>query len=391
MNNMDSQAKEADTGNGLPPNDPAGHQNDSIRSLRVVITGGGTGGHLFPGIAIAEAFIEKNPENKILFVNTGKPFEVSVITKAGFDLKKITAEGIKGKGIWQKVRATFKIPTGIIEAICIIRNFKPDLVLGIGSYSSGPMIMAAWFLGLKIILHEQNIMPGITTRLLGHLANRIFVSFKNTSTKLNVKKVKVTGNPVRKDILECADETDTQKNKLFTILVLGGSQGAHSINMAIIDTMKYLKDKEKYFFIHQTGTFDDTMVKDAYMCNSISCVVSSFFNDMAKQYKKADLIICRAGATTIAEVSAIGKFVIFVPYPFATDNHQALNAQAFVEAGASEMILDNELNGNDLAGKFDYYNSHPEVIERMASKSKSLGRPDAAKIIVDDCYAMLGD
>lgn len=365
------------------------------RSLDIIIAGGGTGGHLFPGIAIAEAFMARDSKNRILFVNTGNPFEMSVLSERGFNRKTITAEPIKGRGILQKTGALLKIPKGIYEAIRILKKFNPDLVVGMGSYSSGPMIMGAWILGIATVIHEQNIFPGITNRVLAPFADRIYISFENTKALLDPEKTHLTGNPVRKDILKCemAKEKsgieDNLRDHPFSILVLGGSQGAHGINMAVIDALKDLEEKDTYFFVHQTGALDEKKVKDAYMIHGISARVQPFFNDMCHQYEKADLIICRAGATTVAEIAVIGKGAIFVPYPFAADNHQVLNAQALVDKGGAEMILEKDLSGRVLAEKISYYASNSNALELMAKKSKEVSRPDAAEIIVDDCYRLI--
>lgn len=365
--------------------------------MRIIIAGGGTGGHLFPGIAIAEAFMGKNKKNEVLFVGTGKPFEISILSKTCFMYQSITAEGIKGRGLWNQIVSIAKIPKGVFESIKIIKNFKPDLVLGVGGYSAGPVGLGAWLLGIKIVIHEQNILPGITNRILSHFADRIYVSFKNTKVEafrccgaISPKKIHITGNPVRKEILECArnQKIYLEQTKPFTVLILGGSQGAHSINMAVIEALKLIKEKDKFFFLHQTGAADEEKIKNAYMARGISCTVKAFFDDMAQQYGKADLIICRAGATTVAEVSAIGKGVLFVPYPFAADNHQVLNALSLKNAGAAEMILQKDLSGKVLAEKIRHYASSPNDLETMSSKIKELGRPDAAKAIVNDCYKL---
>ena len=365
--------------------------------MRIIIAGGGTGGHLFPGIAIAEAFMEKDKKNEVIFVGTGKPFETSILSKTCFMYQSITAEGIKGRGLWNQIVSIVKIPKGVFDSIKIIKNFKPDLVLGVGGYSAGPVGLGAWLLGIKIVIHEQNILPGITNRILSHFADRIYVSFKNTKVEafrccgaISQKKIHITGNPVRKEILECAGNQKIYlgRAKPFTVLILGGSQGAHSINMAVIEALKFIKKKDKFFFLHQTGAADEEKIKNAYMSHGISCTIKAFFDDMAKQYGKADLIICRAGATTVAEVSAIGKGILFVPYPFAADNHQVLNALSLKNAGAAEMILQKDLSGKVLAEKIRHYASSPDALETMSSKIKELGRPDAAKAIVDDCYIL---
>ncbi len=364
-------------------------------SIRIIIAGGGTGGHLFPAIAIAQEFMAKDPENKIIFVSTGNPLEMSVLHQAGFLLEKITAEGIKGRGFLRQLRSMWKIPMGIIQSIRIINNFKPDLVMGVGSYAAGPVAIGAWFMRKKIILHEQNILPGITNRILSRFADRIYVSFKTTKANFDPGKVLYTGNPLRKELIKIANKifdnktAVSAKDDAFTVLILGGSQGAHSINEAVIDALKYFREKDNFCFIHQTGKHDEAKVKKAYKDRGVCCMVKPFFNDMPKQYQSADLVICRSGATTVAELAAVGKGAIFIPFPFAADNHQVLNAKTFTEADAAEMIIQKDLTGHILAKKIKYYASNKKVLEAMATRAKKLGRPDAAKVIVKDCYRLL--
>ncbi len=363
--------------------------------LRIVIAGGGTGGHLFPGIAIAQEFMSRNPENRIIYVGTGRPLEVSILANTAFEHKIISAEGIKGRGLWRQAISVGKIPKAVIQSVLILKQFKPNLVVGVGSYAAGPLCLAAWLLGIRVVLHEQNITPGATNRILVHFADRIYVSFKETFPGLSPELVRFAGNPVRKEIMECAKNHELSElsasasKRPFTVLILGGSQGAHSINMALMEALEHLKEKDDLLFVHQTGVQDETIVKNAYDRHGVACDVRPFFVDMARQYQKADLIICRSGATTVAEVTAIGKAIIAVPFPFATGNHQVLNARALERAGAAEIIHDPELNGKDLAEKINYYFSNPKAIQQMAFRAKRLGRPDAAARIVDDCYQLI--
>jgi UDP-N-acetylglucosamine--N-acetylmuramyl-(pentapeptide) pyrophosphoryl-undecaprenol N-acetylglucosamine transferase len=360
------------------------------RPLRIVIAGGGTGGHLFPGLAIAQEFRTRNTGNKVVFVSTGNPLERLVLSQMEFKLETITAEGIKGRGLWNQAKSAVKIPKGVIESIRILKDHKPDLIIGLGSYSAGPVVASAWLLGTKIVLHEQNILPGITNRILSRFADRIYVSFKDTKTRFNPDKTRLTGNPVRKELLNHRTKPAVSGSKPFCVLIIGGSQGAHSINMTVMEALSHLTKKENLYFVHQTGTADEHMVKEAYGRLDIPAKVQSFFRHMAPQYNQADLIICRAGATTVAEVTALGKAVIFIPFPFAADDHQALNAGSLVREGAAEMILEKDLNARALGRKIEYYASHPQALEAMSSKAEQLGLPDAAKNIIDDCYRLLG-
>ena len=366
--------------------------NGAPRALRVVMAGGGTGGHLFPGLAIAQEFMTRNERNTVLFISTGNPLERSVLNETDFRLETIPAEGIKGRGLWNQAKSALKIPRGIVESFRILKGYQPDLTVGLGSYSAGPVVVSAWLMRTKIVLHEQNILPGITNRILARFADRIYVSFDDTTKRFDPQKIRLTGNPVRKELLNHhhANGNDAAVDPTsFCVLIIGGSQGAHRINMAVVEALGYLAQKEKLYFIHQTGAADEQTVKAAYQRLGIAARVQSFFRHMAPLYKQADLIICRAGATTVAEVTALGKAVVFIPFPFAADNHQALNADTLARDGAAEMILEKDLNAGDLAQKIEYYVSHPEALEAMAAKAGQLGHPDAAQAIVDDCYKII--
>lgn len=369
-------------------------RTEDVRSpLNIIISGGGTGGHLFPGIAIAESFTEKNDANRILFVLTGNPFEKRVLSETRYDFATISASGIKGKTLWEKIKSVLLMPSGIFEAIKIIRRFQPDLAVGMGGYSSGPVIIAAWLMGIKIVLHEQNIKPGITNRFLSNLANRVYVSFKSTSTGMFKSNIHVTGNPVRKTLLQYTKiQSDTRDNLVeekFTVLVLGGSQGAHSINMAVVDSLACLSNPETFRFIHQTGSQDEHLVRDTYMRLGIDCEVKPFFDDMGPVYGKADLLICRAGATTVAEVTALGKCSIFIPYPYAADDHQTSNAKSLADAGAAEILPEHDLTGERLAERIEALASDPIRLGTLSVNSKRMGSPGAAEHIINDCYQLL--
>ena len=369
--------------------------DNNLKKLRIVIAGGGTGGHLFPAIAIAESFLEKNPRNTVLFVSTGRAFEKTVLAEHGFRLECITAEGIKGKGFLHQLRALSRLPIGVVEALKILRRFVPDLVVGVGSYASGPLILAAWMLRIPIVLHEQNIQPGITNRILFPLAVRVHVSFPNTRFRTRSSKIRFSGNPIRKNIQACAVQFISHEpgtgacRRPFTVGIIGGSQGAHAINLAVIQALPLLKDNGCHF-IHQTGQSDLQVVQVAYRRHGISSVVQSFFQDMTDCYQQADLMICRSGATTVAEIMAIGKPVILIPFPHASDNHQELNAGRLVRSKAAEMIRESDLTGSVLAERILFLASNPEMLDQMAFRARQLGNPFAARTITDDCYAIIG-
>ena len=229
------------------------------KALRIVIAGGGTGGHLFPGLAIAQEFMTRNERNTVLFISTGNPLEQSVLNETDFRLETITAEGIKGRGLWNQVKSALKIPRGIVESLRILKAYQPDLTVGLGSYSAGPVVVSAWLMRTKIVLHEQNILPGITNRILARFADRIYVSFDDTKKRFDPQKIRLTGNPVRKELLDAHDGNGNDAasgSKSFCVLIIGGSQGAHSINMSVVEALNYLTGKKALYFISQSTFFN---------------------------------------------------------------------------------------------------------------------------------------
>jgi len=357
---------------------------------RMVVAGGGTGGHLFPGIAIAQAFKSRHPEAAVLFVNAGRPLETEVLARLGWPQQAISIEGIKGRGRWRQIKAAFKVPGAIWSAWRILGRFKADMVLSVGGYSAGPVATAATLRGISTVLHEQNRLPGVTNRILGRLVDRVYLSFEESREYFDNAKVKVSGNPVRDEILALADQpADVGHGRAFTVLVVGGSQGAHAINQAVVDAVQALNGVQGIHLVHQTGPQDEAQIKAAYARLGVSATVKAFFSDMAEQYRRADMIICRAGATTVAEITVVGKAAVFVPFPFAADDHQTQNAQALADAGAAEMIRQEELSASALAKLIEGYKENPVLLTEMAAKARALGHPEAARVIVDDMTELL--
>lgn len=351
---------------------------------RIVVAGGGTGGHLFPGIAIAEAFQERYSQCAVCFISVGTRIERDALRLAGFPLRFIRSKGLKGKGFVSQLRSLAEIPVGIAQSIGILMEFRPDVVIGVGGYASGPVCLAAWLLGIPLVLHEQNRECGMTNRLLKPIARRLYLSFPFSDKSCS--RIRLTGNPVRRGFLQGNGKGGT--NSDFTVLVCGGSQGAHAINQAVLDAMDRIGDRIR--LIHQTGILDETHVKAHYCQTRLRVTVSAFITDMAAAYAASDLVVCRAGATTIAEMTVSGKPAIFIPFPHATGDHQTANAMALVDAGAAECIPEKALSGEKLAQRIVYLMEHPETLEAMASASRRLGRPEAARVIVDDVMGMLG-
>lgn len=364
-----------------------------VPNIHILIAGGGTGGHLFPGIAMARAFLERNPENRILFVGTDRPFETSILAAEGLDHRAIPAAGIKGLGLFKKIKALFKLPGALWCSASIIRQFQPDLVIGVGGYSSGPVALAARLMGRIVVVQEQNILPGVTNRLISRFARRIHVSFGESLVYFPNSKPLLTGNPVRQIILEARERRKNRQTPgdRFTVMVAGGSQGAHSVNLALIKALPLLERKDNWQFIHQTGANDEAMVREAYESRGITARVQAFFTDMDVQYEKTDLIVCRAGATSIAEITAMGLPSILIPFPYAADDHQLKNAISLVNRGAADMLTEDVLSGEMLAERLMHYRSHPDELAMMAENAESCGRPLAAEDIVNDCYALIGD
>ncbi len=355
--------------------------------MRIVIAGGGTGGHLFPAVALAETFRSQDPSDKILFVGTKNSLEISTLSGRGFDHMSIAVAGFKGRELWQQVRSLAKIPKGFFQAIGIIWRFNPDIIVGVGGYASGPVALAARLMGKKVVIHEQNILPGFTNRILARIASRIFISFPDTLAMFKSSKTVITGNPVRREIL-LAKKTK-KPNRRFKLLIVGGSQGAHAINRAITEALDYFQEPGQIDFVHQTGTNDLKWVADIYERHGIDATVQPFFEDMASAYSCADLVVCRAGATTVAELTALGKPAIYIPFPFAVNNHQELNARYITDSFGGEILLEKDLSGDLLARKIDKYFSDPEALHDMSVRTAALGRPEAADYIVDECKRLL--
>lgn len=366
-------------------------------ALRILIAGGGTGGHLFPGIAIAEIFAQDAPGTRVMFVSSGRAIEETLLAKTPYEKKCISVEGIKGKNLFSKMAALTRVPGGLIQAFRLLRGFSPQVVIGMGAYSAGPVVVAAWMCGIHRVICEQNSLPGLTNRLLARFAERIYVAFPDSGFKEAYQpKIRFTGNPVRRAISgaeapkERRENPSDEAHPVFTVLILGGSQGAHGINVAVLDSVMYLNHPEKFRFIHQSGSGDLDEVRKVYLQMRIDATVAAFFDDMAALYQVADLVICRSGATTVAELTVAAKAVIFIPFPHAADNHQVVNARALVADGAAEMIEETDLSGELLARRIAYYAENPEARREMGKKMRKFSHPDAARRIVDDIYGILG-
>lgn len=361
------------------------------RHVGILIAGGGTGGHLFPGIAAAQAAKRLDPDVRVLFVGTDKPFERDAAQRAGFQHRSIAVEGLKRRSVWNKLVALVKLLGAVVTSLGIIWKFSPDLILGVGGYASAPCLLAGFLMGKRLAIQEQNVAPGITNRILGRLAGRVYASFEESRRFFPGSKILVTGNPVRLSFMD-RDETAGKRpsGSPFTVLITGGSQGAHGMNVAVAEALKTEALRlSGVFLIHQTGEADISMMEEAYRTWGGRYVVRPFFHDMDRRYDEADLVVCRAGATTVAELTALGKPAVFVPFPFAADNHQEKNARALEASGAARVIVQKELSGKVFADVVTELKGNPAALEKMAEASKRLGKPNAALDIAKDMYARI--
>jgi UDP-N-acetylglucosamine--N-acetylmuramyl-(pentapeptide) pyrophosphoryl-undecaprenol N-acetylglucosamine transferase len=353
--------------------------------MRVIFAGGGTGGHLFPGLAVAREFQRRDRMTEILFMGTTQGIEYRVLPKEGYRLETLPVRGLKGRGLRGVFDALYGVPASLFRSWKIMRDFRPDCVIGLGGYASGPALLAAKLAGVRAAIMEQNLHPGFTNKLLSRWVDRVFTGYPGSAAFFPGARVVESGNPVRWQKLP-----EVEKRAQFSVLIFGGSLGARRINFAVGDALKQLTDlKAEIFITHLTGELVFSAVRGAYDSLPFSAEVTRFIEKMDEAYARADLVVCRAGATTVAELTAFGKPAILVPYPYAIYDHQRGNAQALHERGAAEMILDQELNGAILAEKIRGYFSRRSRLEAMAAAARALGRPDAARRIVDECCALV--
>jgi UDP-N-acetylglucosamine--N-acetylmuramyl-(pentapeptide) pyrophosphoryl-undecaprenol N-acetylglucosamine transferase len=347
----------------------------------ILIAGGKTGGHLFPGIAVAQALQRLQPSVRILFVGTSAPFEISTLHTYGFDHTSILAKPVKGGSLFKKIYGLAMILVSLCQSLGIIVRFKPDFVLGVGGFSSFAVVLAAWILRIPTAIQEQNAIPGITNRMLTRFCGTIFTAFESTRGMAHNPKIRFVGNPVRekgprKDM--DAPWLSQITSEDFILLVTGGSQGASSINQAVVDMATLLTGTKDLFIILQTGAADETRIKKAFQSLEIKARIQAFFHNMPALLDKADLVICRAGAGTISELAAKGVPAILVPFPHAADDHQTVNARSLADKRAALVMADQQLSGQALYQAVMALKSDPDQRHQMAAAMKQLARPDAA-------------
>ena len=348
--------------------------------MRVLIAAGGTGGHIYPGIAVANEIMRRDPASVVRFVGTARGLENRLVPQAGFELSLIESAGLVNMGLMQRLRGLAVLPKSFLAARRVIKTFRPDVVVGAGGYVSGPVLMTASFMRLPTVLMESNAVPGFTNRRLARFVDAAAVSFEAALPYFPGKGI-VTGNPVRREFFDVKPkERDPQS---VSLLLFGGSQGSRAINDAMIAALPHLAShRERLRVTHQTGPADFAKVRDAYATNGwTNADVREYIDQMMEAFATHDLIVSRAGATTSAELMAAGKAAIMAPLPGQME--QQRNAEAMKSAGGAQMILQDELSGERLAAEIIALVDSPEKISEMEIAARKLARKDAAAASVD--------
>ena len=350
--------------------------------MRILIAAGGTGGHIYPGIAVANEALRRDPASEIGFVGTERGLEKRLVPASGFELSIIDSAGLKNVGLAARLRGLLILPKSLAEAQRLISSFRPDVVIGAGGYVSGPVLLTAALMRIPTLVMESNALPGFTNRRLARFVNKAAVSFEEALPYFKGKGV-VTGNPVRREFFEIpARQRDPNQ---FSILIFGGSQGARAINNAMTAALPLLEElKTRLRITHQTGEADFENVTAAYRAEGWDRAnVTKYVDNMVNAFGEVDLVICRAGATTTAELIAAGKASVMIPFPLAADDHQRKNAEALQAVGGTKMILQADLSAERLAAEIRTLVAQPELVTAMEQSSRSLARGDAAAAVVD--------
>ena len=362
---------------------------------RIMVAGGGTGGHLFPGLAVVEELRRRVPGLEVKFVGTARGIEARVLPSRGEDLDLLKVTPLKGQGVGARFKSLARIPAAMNEASALMREFEPDLVLGVGGYASGPVLLSASLSGRRTAVLEQNAHVGMTNRILARFVDRAYISFEQTEDVFGKTKSRWTGNPVRHEFVEHARlaiaDPEGFESRARSVLVLGGSQGARKLNEDVPRALAQADLANRGLkVVHQTGESMRDEVEAIYRELGIQARVVTFIDEIARAYSNAALVVARAGATTLAELCAIGRPSVLVPFPFAADDHQTKNAKALEEQGASICIRESELEVNALGELIGGLLDDPARRQTMARAARDHGRPDAAAAIVDDMLGWLG-
>ncbi len=348
--------------------------------MKLLIAGGGTGGHVIPALAIAKEWLSRGTEREVVLVGTERGIEMKLVPQAGQPLETLRVAGLKGKGGATLLRNVAMLAPAMLDARRVLRKHNPVAAFGVGGYAAGPMLLATWFGGIPNVIFEPNAEPGLTNKLLAKLSKRIATGYEMSAQAWG-KKAVVTGCPVRSEFFSIAPRP---LEKPYRLLITGGSQGALPINRAFVDAMDLLAArKTELSIVHQTGERDYNAVRTAYARREIHAEVVPFLTNMAERFAWADVIVCRAGAITAAEIAAAGRAAIFIPFGAATDSHQLRNAQEMARAGAGRVITENELTAERLTTEIFNLISHPDQMETQGNAARGLARPNATRDIVN--------
>ena len=352
---------------------------------RLIVAGGGTGGHVAAGIAIADEWKKRHGEGSVIFVGAKGGIEERLVPRAGYPLRLLTLGSLKRVGFATRLRTLALLPWSLVRSKLWLLEIRPKAVVGVGGYASGPLVLMArltgFLWGAHVGILEQNAVPGLTNRILGYFAHRIFAAFPGLEGRFPASKLSVTGNPVRESIRY----VNPPPLKPFGIFIFGGSQGAQAINTLIIDALPHLKDlMHDLRFVHQTGERDHDRVAAAYAACGVQARVEKFIYDMPECYQAASLLICRSGSSTLSEVAAVGRPAILIPFPFAADNHQEHNARIFEKSGAARVMLQKESSGEKLASTLrEFTLAGTSMLAEMSEKARTLHHERCAALIVD--------
>lgn len=367
---------------------------ESQSNLHVVVAGGGTGGHLFPGLAVAEELRRLEPGTKVTFVGTESGIESRVIPDTPFELEIVEVKALKGGGLLRRAASVAGLPGSGLKAHRLLKRLDPDVVVSVGGYAAGPVTMVASISSIPTALMEQNSYPGLTNRLLSRFVDRAFVTFEDSAEYLADLPVSAVGNPVRRPLIEQAEQFEyqpPQRGGQFRILVIGGSGGAGSFNERLPLLFGSMGELEKRLQVrHQAGKDRSAEARPGYREFAGEVEVVEFIDDMAEAYRWCDLLICRAGASTIAEVLTLGIPAVYVPFPHAADDHQTANARSVVECGGGVMIDDAEIDSDRARNILTGLMNNPESLANLAAGARKQARPDAGATIAAQLRKMAG-
>lgn len=361
----------------------------SKKHMKLIITGGGTGGHVYPGLAVARELKSRGGGHSVLFVGAKRGLETKLAPKEGIAFTALSVTGLKGKGVLRGLLSMLSLMTALAQSLVIIRKTRPDVVIGVGGYASGPMGLAAIMAKKPLAIAEQNAQPGLTNSYLGKFAKKVFLSMPESQFCFPKGIGEITGNPVMPEFFSVKRNAG---NGSMNILVIGGSQGAAPLNNAMAQAAPLLDPIAGSISItHQTGEADLEMMRTIYKNSRFPCVAEKYFYDMPQRIADADLVISRAGAGAVSEICAVGRAAIYIPFPHAADDHQTKNAMSVVKTGAAILVPETELNGKLIASRIAQFASSRERLKQMGKQARNLSRPGAAAKIVDGLLELAGE